>query len=298
LKVGQLSVTLKHYDLINMNIVSYFPKGILKDLVDSILFLSGPGAATGIAFQRMHQVIIINMGGNYTVSDIYAKDPVIKECTDTIWINGKQEIPFMLDNRGEAAMYAIGIKLGMLPFFADLPAIETNDITVGAEHWTSKAIFHLREQLMDCAEVRDGFLLIEAYLTRLLMKRDLAAVEKIRWLDKAIRNVTVEEICRSLGVTRKRLRSDAQYYFGGSVKNIQGIIRFNRTLADIAKNAHHTLSSVHEYYDQSHFINDFKARCGITPLQFKKLCLMHPAIKVTPNFISMQRETFLQFISP
>jgi len=41
-----------------------------------------------------------------------------------------------------------------------------------------------------------------------------------------------------------------------------------------------------------------KARSGITPLQYKKLCLNHPAIKYTPNFISMQRETFLQFISP
>jgi AraC-like DNA-binding protein len=106
----------------------------------------------------------------------------------------------------------------------------------------------------------------------------------------------VDEICRTLGATRKKLRSEARFYFGGPVKNIQGIIRFNKTLADIAKNAQQTLSSVHQYYDQSHFINDFKARAGITPSQYRRLCQSYPQIQYTPNFLSMERETFLQFI--
>lgn len=281
-----------------MNFEFHYPNGVLKDFIEYIAYLSGPGAGTGIAFQRMHQVIIINTGANFTVSDIYAKQPQIKEITDTVWINGKQEIPFMLDNRGETGMYAIGLKLGMLPYFADLPAIVTNDLAVGAENWTSKEIFNLREQLMASPDTTDAFALIETYLTHQLVKSELSQFDKIKWLDKAIRTSTVEDICRSLGVTRKKLRSETQHYFGGSVKNIQGIIRFNRTLADIAKNTDHTLSSVHNYYDQSHFINDFRNRSGITPLQFKKLCLSHPAIKYTPNFLSMQRETFLQFIAP
>ena len=278
-----------------MKLEVYFPRGILKDFVESITFLSGGG--TGVAFQRMYQVIIINLGNNFGVSGLYVSSTTKKECTDTIWINGKQETTYMLENSGVTEMYAIGIREGMLPYLADLPAIETNDLAVGAENWTSKDIFNLREQLLGCTDIYAGFLLIEKYLTGLLLKKDYSELQKIKWLGKAMHTSTVNEICQSLGVTRKRLRSETQHYFGGSVKNIQGILRFNNTLSEIAHNSHKPLSAVHDYYDQAHFINDFKARAGITPLQYKRLCLQIPAIKHTPNFIPLQRETFLQFIS-
>ena len=275
----------------------YIPKGILKDFVESIIFLGGNDIGNGIAFQRMQQTIIINLGTSFGVSDIYTAMPQRNETGSTVWINGKQEIPFLLENNGITAMYAIGIKPGRLPWLADLPAIETNELAVGAENWTSKEIFHLREQLLACAGINDGFLLIEQYLTRQVLKKDLAGLDKIKWLDKAIHINSVEQICQSLGVTRKKLRSEAQYYFGGPVKNIQGIIRFNNILSGIAHNSEQPLSSLHEYYDQAHFINDFKARSGITPLQYRKLCRRYPAIRQTPNFLPLSRETFLQFIS-
>lgn len=280
-----------------MNIRFHFPQGFLSDFVSYIAFISGSGGGTGIAFPRMHQVIIINMGTRFSSSDIYAPAPVVHETPDTIWINGKQDIPFMLENHGVTAMYAIGLKAGRLPWLANLPAIETNGRTVGADNWGLKEIYGLREQLFACSDVGDGFLLIEKYLAGLLVKKDLSRLDRIKWLDIAINTRPVQEICRSLGVTRKQLRSEAQYYFGGSVKNLQGIIRFNNTLTAIAHNTGSTLSALHDYYDQPHFINDFRARTGITPLQYKRLCLEYPGIKHTPNFLSMPRETFLQFIS-
>jgi predicted enzyme related to lactoylglutathione lyase len=36
----------------------------------------------------------------------------------------------------------------------------------------------------------------------------------------------------------------------------------------VQKILYQSLSAVHDYYDQAHFINDFKARAGITPLQW------------------------------
>jgi len=263
--------------------------------VESIAFLSEGG--TGVAFQRMYQAIIINMGPNFMVSDIYSASPQKKEHTDTIWINGKQDRPFMLESGGTTAMYAIGLKPGMLPYLASLPAIATNDLAVGAEHWTSKEIFNLRERLFECTDIHSGFLLIEEYLTGLLVKKDFHQLEKVQWLGRAIRTGTVEEICRTMGITRKKLRSEMQHYFGGAAKNIQGIIRFNNTLSAIANNRFQSLSTLHIYYDQAHFINDFKARAGITPLQYQRLCRQYPAIVHTPNFIPLERETFLQFIS-
>lgn len=278
-----------------MDLKVYFPTGILKNFVDSITYLSGDG--TGVAFQRMYQVIIINMGTNFGVSGVYDAHPAKKEQTETIWINGKQEVPLMIENTGTTKMYAIGIRGGMLPYLASLPAQETNDLAVGAQNWTSREIYSLREQLLECNDVTAGFVLIEQYLTKQLLRKDFSSLEKIKWLDNAMNTYSVDDLCRTLGVTRKKLRSEAQHYFGGSVKSLQGIIRFNNTLHDMANNQNRPLSAIDDYYDQAHFINDFKARAGITPLQYKKLCLRYPAIKYTPNFIPVTLETFLQFIS-
>ena len=38
-------------------------------------------------------------------------------------------------------------------------------------------------------------------------------------------------------------------------------------------------------------------RAGITPLQYRRLCQQFPAIRYTPNFLPLEQETFLQFIS-
>jgi AraC-like DNA-binding protein len=186
--------------------------------------------------------------------------------------------------------------LGMLPYFANMPACETNEQTVDAENWSPKEIFTLREQLFACPDTRSGLLLIEQYLLRSIRKQDFYELEKIKWMNRAIQVHSVTEICVALGVTRKRLREESFHHFGSSVKNMQGIIRLNQTLHAIAHHAGHTLSSLHDYYDQPHFINDFKSRTGITPGQYKKLCRQFPAIRYTPNFLPLQKETFLQFI--
>lgn len=249
-------------------------------------------------------MIIINLGTRFSSSDVYEGGTAVRETSSNVWINGKHDDPFALGNAGVTAMYAIGLKLGMAPFFANLPAIKTTNLALGAEHWSSYQIFELQEQLLECESVASGFLLIENYLLNLLRGKDLTDLERVKWLGRAMHSQTVGEICRNLGMTRKRLRSEAQHYFGGSVKNIQGIIRLNRTLAtisaaatDIGRVGNGSLSSMHEYFDQAHFIHDFKARTGITPLQYRRLCRQFPWIAQTPNFIALSRETFLQFIS-
>jgi hypothetical protein len=139
-----------------------------------------------VAFPRSNQVIIINIGDHFSVSDVYSPAAAKAEVGHTVWINGKQGLPFLLTNKGETAMYAIGIKLGMLPFVVGLPAIETNDAALSAEHWSSGGICFLREQLLACVDVHMGFGLIEDYLRKLIGRKDLSAVNKIKWLSEAV----------------------------------------------------------------------------------------------------------------
>ena len=285
-----------------VNIRFHQPQGPLQDLIEYIAFLEGYVIGNGIAFQRTNQVIIINVGSNFSVADIYAPASTGNEVKETIWINGKQEHSYFLRNPGTTSMYAIGLRLGALPFIAGLPAIETNDSALGAEHWSSAEFFELREKLLACKDVRSGFAMIENFLCDLLARKDLSQLERVKWLSHSLVTHRVEELCRLLGVTRKQLRNEGLRYYGGSVRQIQGILRFNEILGAIARDtdgekSSRTLSGLHDYYDQAHFIHDFKQRAGITPMQYRALCRHFPAIRYTPNFLPMDRETFLQFIS-
>jgi AraC-like DNA-binding protein len=277
-------------------------QGVLAEFVDYIIFMSGSEMGTGVAFPRMNQTIIINLGSPFGVADVYRPELPSKGGVDGVWINGKQDMPFLLENAGITSMYAIGLKLGMVPYFAGLPAMATNNLAVGAEDWEAgsrlqaSGIALLREQLME-SSVEAGFGLIGRYLLSLVRGSDLSALRKVQWLGRAMYTRPVGELCRELGMTRKRLRGEAQYYFGDAVKNIQGIIRLNLMLGKIAASAGESLSALHDYFDQSHFIRDFKARTGITPSQYRRLCRQFPLIGRTPNFLPLTRETFLQFIS-
>ncbi|HEX6427907.1 MAG TPA: helix-turn-helix domain-containing protein [Niastella sp.] len=275
-------------------LIPYTPKGKLKELVSSIVYLEVLG--TGIALQRIYQTIIINLGSNFWVSDPY-KETAGREHTATIWVNGKHERPFMLDNPGPIRMYVIGVRPGTLPYFVNVPVIETNDNALGAEHWADPDIFELRSALKECENIEKGFQLIEAYFTGRISGQDLSMLPVISYLNEAMRTSTVQEICDMLGYTRKRLRAVVLRHFGSPVKEMQGIIRFHQHLAAISKDPQQSLSSLHTFYDQAHFINDFKARTGITPSQYRSLCQQYPAISHTPNFISLPKETFLQFIA-
>lgn len=277
-----------------MPITTYIPQGLLKEFVGAIVHLEGMG--TGIALQRVYQTIIINIGSNFYTSDLYSDEPD-KEHTPLVWINGQHERPFALDNPGKISMYVIGIRPGMLPYFSKVPVAATNGRALGAEHWADPHIFTLRQQLLKCVDLQAGFEQIDKYFTGLLVGQDISPLPRINYLSKAMPENTVEEICRALGCTRKKLRTDAIHYFGAPVKNMQGIIRFGEHLAAISRDPYQSLSSLHTFYDQAHFINDFKTRTGITPSQYRMLCQHYPEIRHTPNFISMSKETFLQFIA-
>jgi hypothetical protein len=133
----------------------YIPTGPLAEFVDMIHFIGGAQMGTGIAFPRMHQVIIINLGTRFSSSDIYSLTAPVRETGSAVWINGKQDEPFLLGNPGVTAMYAIGVKLGMLPFFANVSAIETSNLALGAEHWTTPGIFSLQQRLLACPSVSE-----------------------------------------------------------------------------------------------------------------------------------------------
>ncbi len=98
-------------------------------------------------------------------------------------------------------------------------------------------------------------------------KRFLNALDKIL---KADGNIHIEKEASEY-ISSRHLRRLFKHYIGFTPKVFSRIIRFQTNLEFMLK--HHEKDYIHpnsSYYDQSHFINEFKKFYGLTPTEFLK----------------------------
>lgn len=80
-------------------------------------------------------------------------------------------------------------------------------------------------------------------------------------------NITVETLADKLQISDTSLYRLFKNNLGQNPKSYLKTIRF-RTILDEIRNGHHThpeIDYLHQYYDQAHFINDFKTYTGYSP---------------------------------
>lgn len=82
-------------------------------------------------------------------------------------------------------------------------------------------------------------------------------------------NFTVEILAKKLSISTSSLFRLFKNYVGQNPKSYLKTIRFRHALNEILKNQNSMTSIAHlnQYYDQAHFINDFKSLSGYSPSQ-------------------------------
>lgn len=80
--------------------------------------------------------------------------------------------------------------------------------------------------------------------------------------------------CANFGLSARQLRRLTHQYLGLSPKDFSKVLRFQTTLkmmnCDVPKNVW-----TNSYYDQSHFIREFKSMSGVTPSDFLSLSVLY-----------------------
>lgn len=85
--------------------------------------------------------------------------------------------------------------------------------------------------------------------------------------------VKVSELERLSGYTSRYINKIFENELGFSAKQMCGIVKFQFLLGDISMGKAESLtriSSEYNFYDQSHFIHEFKGLAGMTPSQYAK----------------------------
>ena len=141
---------------------------------------------------------------------------------------------------------------------------------------SGKIVTTLHEQLLESQSMDERIGLIENFLlTRLRITEK--KIDKVQLLTKLITEMkqesyfdNMDNLAGRYGITSRYLQKIFLQYTGLTPKLYSKINRFQNSLQLIATNKHSLTDITYEcgYFDQSHFIREFKSFTGITPSGF------------------------------
>lgn len=178
---------------------------------------------------------------------------------------------------GETGMICVSFfPFGACHFF-NLPLIEIAEQQIGLEH-----IFPDSDMILDkifyAGSMNERIKLLETYLLSKLAyigdHDNRLIVKSIDLIEQSKGQISAVNLADKLALSPKSLERKFNHFIGKSPKQYSKIIRFGNILNQLKSQDHHSLTHIaieNGYFDQSHFIRDFKEFAGYSPGDFLKL---------------------------
>lgn len=245
------------------------PRGILRDFVELLWLFHGH--VQPHARERM-----LPMATTELVIDLRDSMPTSPAAT----VAGPHSEHWLLE--AASAVSVIGIHFragGAFPFF-DFPASELHNTRISLETlWGTRARILVDEVL--AAPTPDAkFDVLERALlaTARTLSRHRAVTLALRELSDVASGRSVTQLTSALGMSQRRFFERFRSEVGMAPKLFARVQRFQAVVATV-----HTLSEVNwtdiaadcGYFDQAHFIHDFRAFSGFTPTAYFALKSEH-----------------------
>ena len=171
-------------------------------------------------------------------------------------------------------MFVIHFRKGMAYPFFPLPMSEMSDRVVDADLLWGNAFALLREQLCGIKQIDLKFHAVESFLLKHFHGKfmlnpavDYALAEILRRPDQ----INLRHISNKIGYSPKHFIDIFRQQVGITPKSYLKIIRFQKAISEIEERKKANWTNISQdcgFYDQAHFIKEFKAFSGFTPKEF------------------------------
>jgi len=224
--------------------------------------------------------------GNVQLMFHYRKPFVVKDQNDNILAVQPQSIISGLTNsyldvstHGEAGVIAVTfLPLGACNFF-NFPMSEIEDSSIDLCDIYFKEIKEIEEQVCNAITLDERIQIIEKFLIRRFFpvrNYDYMLIHQaIKLINTNYGQINSNILSDKLFVTTKTLERKFSAILGKSPKQYSKLVRYQSAVVDILRNPNINLTELairNGYYDQSHFIKDFKTFLGYTPGEFLENC--------------------------
>jgi AraC-like DNA-binding protein len=217
-----------------------------------------------------------------TVNWIDTKRPNASHSYNRSHVLGPRNRPFYVEMDGAVNLIGVRFRHGGLAPFANIPVHLLLNQVIPVDQIFDKKVNQLADQLFEKDNVHAQISLIEKFLFEVI-NSDSQMCKTIQ-LITAVKNQqfnSVDMLSRTTGMHYKKLERTFARFTGYNPKNFSRVVRFYQALRQMQATptslTHIGLNN--GYYDQAHFIRDFKAFTGKSPTRF------HDDIPVITNLL-------------
>ena len=178
---------------------------------------------------------------------------------------------FYLKNSGVSGVLGVKLKPGAFTQLYKVPAHKFTDKVVDLSTISQIMNVPFRTQLDSCQTPREKISILNQYFHTLSSSYSYGPADRAVDLILSARGIiSVRELCAALFISERQLERIFRQYIGLSPKYYCRIIRFNYIFQCIQNKDSTWMDIVHNagYYDQSHFIRNFKAFTGEEPSSY------------------------------
>jgi AraC-like DNA-binding protein len=193
------------------------------------------------------------------------------------WVSGVRTQPITIPAGSGSRMLIVAFKKGSAHPFYPFPMTEITDWVVGADLIFGNRFQRLREQILHAASVEFMFSLVEQFLIRRggeALQADVTA----RCVDYAVSTIVnqpdavgIGDFSSVIGYSQKHFIDLFKRHVGVPPKQYLKIMRFQKAILEIERGRFvdwGQIARASGFYDQAHFIHDFKSFSGFTPGEY------------------------------
>lgn len=193
-----------------------------------------------------------------------------------VWAAGVRTEPITIPAGSMASMMVVSFKKGMSYPFYPFPVNEISDHVLDADLIWGNDFGLVREQMLETTDIDRRFAIMETFLMRKFASRLVADGCVAFAVGEMAGNPDRQNMARmsaKIGYSQKHFISMFKQRVGLTPKAYLKIMRFQKAINTIEKTPRGNIDWAAiaydcGFFDQSHFINDFRVFSGFTPAEY------------------------------
>lgn len=194
-----------------------------------------------------------------------------------VWASGLRTKPITIPSGNGSSMMVISFKKGRSASFFPFPMEEIRDSVVDADLIWGSDFGDIRERLLETKDIEQRFSMVENFLLihfRSKLNLNPCVAFALGEMIERPDQTSIARMNAKIGYSQKHFGEMFRKQIGVTPKSFLKIMRFQkavRTMDAATEIDWATIAHDCGFYDQAHFINDFRHFSGFTPGQYSKI---------------------------
>jgi AraC-like DNA-binding protein len=208
--------------------------------------------------------------------DTYKHHPNNKECIilPKCFLIGQLTRPYVVEPLGVTGSFVVRFHPNGFEPFTTIPIKEMENTAIPIDQLFGHEGRLIGSNILNAKSTEERILLIETFLLQRLKNKitiDNVVKSTVETILDTEGQFKVKDFSTKTKINRRQLSRKFSSAIGLSPKQLSKTIRIQATLKKLLTNEVSSLTDLayqNEYYDQAHFIKDFKEFTGLTPKEF------------------------------